>query len=164
MAKKRVKATKLSLNLPFNLGGIELEPDETQQRAAWKLYVELATRIAVQPLASDEGLVREALTSLYSLFGTTRDVLKEAGPEVGAASDTVGGIAIAVLNRGLRPVMAKWHPRLQAWEVQRPPNVSPKEHELKWLDEPQLRAELDTLKTELAQYASALASIAGVKE
>jgi hypothetical protein len=119
MAKKRIKATKLSLNLPFDLGGIELEPDETQQRAAWKLYIELTTRIAVQPLSLDEGLMREALTSLYSLFGTTRDVLKEAGPEVGAAPDTVGGIAIAVLNRGLRPFLAKWHPRLQDWEAQR---------------------------------------------
>ena len=164
MAKKRVKATKLSLNLPFDLGGIELEPDETQQRAAWKLYVELTTRIAVQPLALDEGLVREALNSLYSLFGTTRDVLKEAGPEVGAAPDTVGGIAIAVLNRGLRPILAKWHPRLQAWEAQRPPNVSPKEHELKWPEEQQLRTELEKLRAELTQYASALADIAGVKE
>ena len=164
MPKQRVKATKLSLNLPFDLGGIELEPDETQQRAAWKLYVELTTRIAVQPLALDEGLVREALNSLYSLFGTTREVLKEAGPEVGAAPDTVGGIAIAVLNRGLRPILAKWHPRLQAWEAQRPPNVSAKEHELKWPEEPQLRAELETLRAELTQYASALADIAGVKE
>ncbi len=164
MAKKRVKATKLSLNLPFDLGGIELVPDETQQRAAWKLYIELTTRIAVQPLALDEGLVREALSSLYSLFGTTREILKEAGPDVGAAPNTVGGISIAVLNRGLRPVLAKWHPRLQAWEAQRAPNVSPKEHELKWAEEPQLRAELETLRTELRQYATGLAEIAGVQE
>jgi hypothetical protein len=164
MAKKRVKATKLSLSLPFDLGSIELEPDETQQRAAWKLYVELSTRIAVQPLAVDEGSVREALTSLYSLFSITRDVLKEAGPEVGAAPDTVGGIAIAVLNRGLRPFLAKWHPRLQVWEAQRPPNVSVKEHELKWPEEPELRAAMEALRAELVQYASALANIAGVRE
>jgi hypothetical protein len=164
MAKTRIKIAKLSLHLPFNLGGIDLEPDETQQRAAWKLYVELTTRIAVQSLATDEGLASEALTSLYSLFGTTRDVLKEAGPEVGAAIDTVGGIAIAVLNRGLRPVLANWHPRLQTWEAQRPSTVGAKEHELKWPEEQQLRAELERLRTELSLYASALAKIAGVQE
>ncbi len=51
------------------------------------------TRIAVQPLEVDQGLVREAMNSLYSLFGTTREVLKAAGPDVGASRDSVGGIA-----------------------------------------------------------------------
>ncbi|MCV3217246.1 hypothetical protein OGM63_27680 [Plectonema radiosum NIES-515] len=37
------------------------------------------------------------MNSLYSLFGTTREVLKAAGPDVGASRDSVGGIAIAVL-------------------------------------------------------------------
>ena len=54
------------------------------------------TRIAVQPLSVDQGLVREAMNSLYSLFGRTREVLKAAGPNVGASRDSVGGIAIAV--------------------------------------------------------------------
>jgi len=67
--------------------------------------------------------------------GTTREVLKAAGPDVGASRDSVGGIAIAyggryaiaVLNNGLRPFLAKWHPLLQAWEARRPLGVSPKE-------------------------------------
>lgn len=44
----------------------------------------------------DQGLVREAMNSLYSLFGTTREVLKAAELDVGASRDSVGGIAIAV--------------------------------------------------------------------
>jgi hypothetical protein len=94
--------------------------DTIQKKAAWSLYVELVTRIAVQPLEVDQGLVREAMNSLYSLFGTTREVLKAAGPDVGASRDSVGGIAITVLNNGLRPFLAKWHPLLQAWEARRP--------------------------------------------
>ncbi|MEA5504533.1 hypothetical protein VB735_15695, partial [Halotia wernerae UHCC 0503] len=43
--------------------------------------------------------------TVYSLFGTTREVLKVAGSDVGAARDSVGGIAIAVLNNGLRPFL-----------------------------------------------------------
>lgn len=85
---------KVSVSLPFGIGSAEWQADDTERRAAWSLYVELVTRIAVQSLEIDEGLLREALNSLYSLFGTTRQVLKEAGPDVGAAHNSVGGIAI----------------------------------------------------------------------
>ena len=43
--------------------------DPTEQKAAWSLYVELMTHIAVQSLSLDQGLVREAMNSLYNLFG-----------------------------------------------------------------------------------------------
>ena len=73
--------------------------------------MELVTRVAVQSLNS-EGFVREAMNSLYSLFGSTREILRKVGPKVGASHDSVGGIAIAVLNNGLRPFLSKWHPLL----------------------------------------------------
>lgn len=158
------KVKKVSFSLPFGIGSVEWEADPTERRAAWSLYVELITRIAVQPLEADQGLLREALTSLYNLFPVTRQILKEAGPDVGASRDSVGGIAISVLNNGLRPFLAKWHPLLQTWEAQRPPNLSSKEHEQKWAEEPKLREELESLRKDLEQYANALANVAGVKE
>lgn len=164
MTKKRITATKLTVKLPFNLGELEFEPDEVEQRAAWNLYVELSTRIAVQPLGLDEGILGEALSSLHSLFATTREVLKEAGPDVGASPDSVGGIALAVLNYGVRPFLAKWHPRLQAWETERPAGVSLQEHEAQWAEGLQLRAALKALRNDLDLYARALGRIAGVEE
>ena len=83
---------------------------------------------------------------------------------MGASHDSVGGIAIAVLNNGLRPFLSKWHPLLQTWEVQRPPHLSPREHERNWFEEPKLRGELESLRKDLELYANALAVIAGVKE
>ncbi|MEL4897977.1 hypothetical protein [Crocosphaera sp. Alani8] len=157
------KLTKVSINLPFGIGGAEWEVNSTQRRAAWALYVELVTRISVEPLKDDQGLMRETLNSLYTLFATTREILKEAGPDVGASLDSVGGIAIAVLNRGLRPFLTKWHPPLQAWEAKRPPDVSPLEYEKQWPQEPQLRQELGDLTKHLYQYALALADIAGIE-
>jgi hypothetical protein len=108
--------------------------------------------------------LRETLNSLYQLFPTTREILKQAGPSVGASHDSVGGIAIHVLNNGLRPFLAKWHPLLQAWEAQRPLNLSPKEHEQNWSEEPNLRKALELLREDLEQYAKALEAIAGVKK
>jgi len=158
------KLKKVSVNLPFGIGGAEWEADVTERKAAWALYVELVTRITVESLQSDQGLLREALNSLYKMFEITRQILREAGPDVGISHNSVGGIAIAVLNQGLRPFLSKWHPLLQVWEAQRPPNTSPKEHENNWSQEPQLRQELRLLSEELDKYVKALAQIVGVKK
>ncbi|MGB3561259.1 MAG: hypothetical protein WBF52_07770 [Geitlerinemataceae cyanobacterium] len=158
------KLKKVSVNLPFGIGGAEWEADITERKAAWALYVELVTRITVESLQSDEGLLREALNSLYSMFAITRQILREAGPDVGISHNSVGGIAIAVLNRGLRPFLSKWHPLLQAWEAQRLPTTSPKEYEKNWSQEPELRQELQLLSEELDEYVKALAEIVGVEK
>ncbi|MEM6404077.1 MAG: hypothetical protein AAF757_28280 [Cyanobacteria bacterium P01_D01_bin.116] len=158
------KLTKVSVNLPFGIGGTEWGLNDTERKAAWSLFIELVTRISIQPLESEtnQGLLREALKSLHSLFTTTRETLKQAGPDIGASHKSVGGIAITVLNRGLRPFLAKWHPLLQSWEAQRPFNVSPFEHEQNWYYHEQLRSELELLRRDLEEYAIALAVIAGV--
>ena len=155
---------EVSISLPFGIGSAKWMVDPTEQNAAWSLYVELVTRIAVQSLGFEQGLLREALNSLYSLSGTTRDVLKSAGPKVGASRHSVGGIAIAVLNNGLRPFMNQWHPMLEEWEVQRPSNVSKKVHEQNWSEAPKMRQELAELRIDLEQYAIALAKITGVEQ
>jgi hypothetical protein len=166
MAKKsnKVKATKLKVSLPFGLGELEFEPDEIQQQAAWELYVELSTRIAVQPLGAEEGLLREALSSLYQIFQNTRLILRQAGPGVahGGAS-SVGAIAIEVLNKGLRPFLAKWHPVLQTHEMKRPPKLSAAEHEHSWENYQECRQSLAALQRDMLQYVDVLAKLAGIR-
>lgn len=51
----------------------------TLEDIAWAFYVELTTRIAIQPLAPGHGLLREALNSLYTLFTEMRKILRDAG-------------------------------------------------------------------------------------
>jgi hypothetical protein len=164
----KAKFKRVTINIPFlNIASATWEADETERRAAWSLYVELVTRISVQSLDWGQGIMREALNSLYSLFGTTREILKAAGPGVGASSHSVGGIAIMVLNEKLRPFLSKWHPELQIWEAEcdreeKYEKLSIKERERAWPQEPTLRGELAQLRSDLAQYAEALAEIAGV--
>ena len=161
--KKKVKATKLTVGLPFNLGSLEFENDEAQQSAAWSLYVELSTRIAVQPLGEDEGILREALTSLYNVFGITRQILREAGPEIAKGPQSFGAIAIDVLNKGLRPLLVKWHPLLKAYEEQKPTEKTTVEHERSWDRGKELRQELNQVREQMVIYVEALAKIAGVE-
>lgn len=135
----------------------------TLEDIAWSLYVELVTRIATQPLASEQGLLREALNSLYALFIETRMTLHNAGAQLATAGEQpVGLIGINILNEGLRPFMTKWHPLLQEYEKERQENKSAYEHEKAWERAEEMRQELVGLQERLNEYAEALARIIGI--
>jgi hypothetical protein len=143
------------------------EPSDAERRAAWEIYVELVTRISVVPLGPDLGLLREALSSLYSLFGTTREVLRRYGPEIAGPGKSDGGyslgyLAVAILNFELRPVLSRWHPALEEWESKRPAEVSRQAHERSWQFSGDLRIELERARQNLAAYADLLAAASGV--
>ncbi len=160
--KEKIKATKFTVGLPFSLGSLEFEADDAQQKAAWALYVELSTRIAAQPLHDDEGILREALTSLYNVFGITRQILREAGPEIAKGPQSLGFVAIEVLNKGLRPFLAKWHPMLKSYEERKPHDKTTFEHERAWDQAAQFRLELEQVRTQMLIYVAALAKISGI--
>jgi len=163
-----LKSFQVSIGLPFGLGsfGGTWEPDEKERMAAWEMYVELITRVSIQGLKQEEGLLREALSSLYSLFETTRQILREYGPGIAIPSGnselSFGMIAVTILNRALRPFLAQWHPALAQYESVRPDGVSQVDHERAWDRVPQLRTELDELRLTLTAYAEQLGAVAGV--
>ncbi|MFC8145871.1 hypothetical protein ACFUKV_29670 [Streptomyces paradoxus] len=165
----RPKRLNVKITIPFlgEIGG-EWEPEDAEQRAAWELYVELVTRVSVAPLREDEGSAREALTSMYVLFATVRDILKRYGPDVappGARNEVSFGIlAVTVLNRAVRPVLSKWHPRLTAWESSAPAGRSAVEHENTWHEIGALRADLDSLRLVLLELAQVLGNVAGAAD
>jgi hypothetical protein len=158
-----MKTEKVSVSLPFGLGGLELAPNKAEQRAAWSLYVELTTRIAVQPFNPETGLMREVLASLYSLFSLTRQVLREAGPDVAQGPNSLGPLAIEILTKGLAPFTTRWHQKLGVYELSCPPGVSALEHEHSWEHFDQMRQELEELQGGMRKYAVALAEIAGTR-
>ena len=157
-----------SFSIPFlGLSGT-WEVDERQRNAAWEIYVELVTRVTVVELREDEGILREALNSFYSLFNTTRDILKKYGPGIAVASQpsdlTLGHVAVGVLNKVLRPMLAKWHPLLEAYEKQRPKERAISEHERQWELAPALRTEIAQVRQQLVEYADVLAKVSEVSK
>ncbi|SED01289.1 hypothetical protein [Streptomyces sp. PAN_FS17] len=164
-----VRAPK-SVEVKLNLRVLEIsgtwEPNDAERQAAWELYVELVTRVSVVPLRQDEGLLREALGSLYSLFTTTREVLRKYGPEVAEPKKNgqynFGYLAVAMLNYGIRPLLASWHPALEDWEARRPADRSRRDHEQGWTRASELRTALCDTRSILTAYANLLASVCGV--
>ena len=140
-------------------------PEEAERRAAWEMYIELVTRIGIQELRPEEGLLREALSSLYTLFETTRQILYRHGPRVAAPAQgtlSFGLIAVTMLNRALRPLLTSWHAELARYESQRPPEVSPVDHERRWPRGQALRQALTELQPTLVSYANLLSKVAGI--
>ncbi|MDE0481665.1 MAG: hypothetical protein OXI67_03695 [Candidatus Poribacteria bacterium] len=127
---------------------MEWTPNDTDKNAAWALYIELLTRITTQPLPIEHGDEKTALDSVYSLFATTREVIREYGPEC----INFTKIAIVVLNQVIRPFTAKWHRKSIAgdFENETERNV--------------FRDELAALQEELRKYSRMLADIADVED
>lgn len=144
------------------------EVDDMQRKAAWEIYVELVTRVTVIELKKDEGIIREAMNSFYSLFNSTREVLKKYGPSIAAAKNpgdmTLGHVATSVLNKVLRPLLAKWHPILEEYESQRSPTVSVSEHEKQWEYADLLRETIESVRQNMITYADVLAEVSQISK
>ena len=138
--------TSLKISTPFL--DMEWKPQNEDRAAAWELYIELLTRIATQPLDAEHGDEKTALTSVFSLFALTRQVLKNNTRNCTEFTK----IAIVILNQVIRPFTAKWH-RLSL---------------LGAFDEPekcrQFRIELEALQITLKKYTKMLADMAGVED
>lgn len=162
------KNKKIEVNLSFpGVGGIkgEWEPNDDQVKAAWELYVELSTRISIVHLKDEDGLLREALTSLHMLFGVSREILKKYGPQVAVSKEddlSFGFLTIRILNDVIRPVLSRWHPLLTDYEEKRPSSVTRINHEKNWDKNKELREELKFSAEVLLQYSMILAKVAGV--
>lgn len=162
------KSVEVGLDLRFFKISGTWEPNDAERLAAWELYVELMTRVAVVPLHAEEGLLREALSSLYSLFATTRNILRRYGPAVAEPKPNgqynLGYLALVILNGVVRPFLAHWHPLLEEWEATRRSGQSRVEHEQAWPLVRQVRTELDQTRAILTQYAALLAAACGVPD
>ena len=164
----KTESVEIGLKIPL-FGGIKwaFKPNDAEREAAWELYVELVTRIAVVELKGGEGMLREALGSLYSIFSTTREILRNHGPRVAKPrkkrEHSLGELAIIILNYQLRPLLAEWHPRLLEYESMRSDDTSTKEHEDRWKHNDELRDRLDETRRILIAYSDCLAEIANVE-
>ncbi len=49
------KLKKVSVKLPFGIGGAEWEADATERKAAWSIYVELITVLPFRILKRSKG-------------------------------------------------------------------------------------------------------------
>ena len=127
---------------------LEWHPSDPDKDAAWDLYVELLTRITTQPLSDEVGVEQTALSSIYALFGITRQTLKAHGRK----SIAFSRIAIIVLNQIVRPFTSKWHLKSTSGAFDSPAECA------------EFRKELEALQVQLRNYTGLLAELANVED
>ena len=138
--------TGIKLKLPF--AEAEFNPIEADRDAAWDMYVELLTRITTQPLEPETGDEKTALDSVYSLFSTTREILKRKGRN----APNFSKVAIIILNQIVRPFTAKWHRKSLNGAFEDPYECG------------EFRSELFELRKWLTAYTRLLADMAQVED
>jgi hypothetical protein len=148
--------SEITLNIP-EFAGIKFAVNLEYRRVAWRLFVETLTRVATQPLGIEDGSLREALTSLYSLFSATRELLKNMPPSKPTSKATVEMFAVKMLNQEIRPFLSKWHVRLKKFETTRPGA-----EESEWSQKDDCRRELEALRKQLISYTKAFGQLADV--
>jgi hypothetical protein len=157
---RTMRLSELTITVP-QLSELKFVVNDDARLVAWQLYIETVTRVSTQPLSDDGGgFLREALTSLYGLFITTRDILKAGRPSVPVAGgQTVEYLAVTMLNRHLRPFLSKWHPRLREFET-----ADPTSSEVAWPDNHACRSDLRQVQGNLVEFALGFAQLAGVRD
>ncbi|MCZ6873098.1 MAG: hypothetical protein O7G88_06155 [bacterium] len=135
--------TSLKINAFFL--EMEFKPQDEDKQAAWEMYIELLTRITTQPLPEGHGDEQTALDSIYSLFPTSREIIRRNGRHCFEFTK----IAIVILNQLVRPFTAKWHKQSVAGCFDDPEQCKVFRHELA-----ALQAKLQTYTAMLAEMAS----------
>lgn len=156
--RRAARLTEVRIFVP-QLSELTFVVNDDKQQVAWQLFVESVTRTATQRLGDEEGLIREALTSLYGLFSTTRDILRATRPTTRGGGITVEYLAVNLLNRELRPFLSTWHPRLREFEQEHPGLP-----ESAWPQAAECRAALRQVQTNTRGYVLGFARLAGVQE
>jgi hypothetical protein len=161
---QNIRPSEYEVNIQgFKIKG-KLSYTSVEQEVAWKIYIELITRISGNKLEENTGILREALNSLYSAFGALREVLKNSGAELakipkGNKTLTVANLLLIIMNQHLRMFLAKWHPLLLEYEKKREDKESQFEHEQKWEFNSKFRLELSNLQDGLLEYIHTLKEI-----
>lgn len=174
---RNLKEVEVAFETPQTLFGFPLPklswkgtfvPTDDEQKLAWAIYVELSTRISLAPLGDEDGSLREALSSYHSLFRFTRDRLHEVGPTVGRPTGVgektpIAALVLWMLNGVVRPILAKWHPRLARYEETRLVGVGAYSHEYAWGEASELRRDLAVARDQIEPFIRLFENVCDIR-
>jgi hypothetical protein len=113
-------------NFSLNFGVVKLggKLSEVDRQCAWKLYTEIATRVAVSGKRRDETsanfggeVIVESFSSLFEFFKVAREIMKEfpVGKLKEKNQSHLGNLIHDLLADVLRPFLERWQADYRAW-------------------------------------------------
>jgi hypothetical protein len=149
------EVSSITLSIP-GIGEVEFGLTREERGVIWRLFVELATRVTIQPLHDGEGTIGEAMASLHDFFAIAREQLAQAPiREAAKGANSAQVLILHVLNGELRPFMARWRaPLLTA--------TAGGGSEATWAQAAACRADLETMRRRVLELVWQLGAQLGV--
>lgn len=160
----KYELVKLNVQLG-NVGSVELRPNNEDVQIAHRIWTELVTRKAAQPIDIEHDVIVEIYDSWYALFGRVRQLISDIPGQLvrkEQSTQQLVFIATQTLNNGLRPHLTRWQARFRNWYAQRAEDLkikSPQEIQREFPEYVQLIADMEKVNAQLIQYAAELEKI-----
>ena len=113
----KYELVKLNVQLG-NVGAVELRPNNEDVQIAHRIWTELMTRKAAQPIDIEHDVIVEIYNSWYALFGRVRLLISDIPGHMlrkEKSTQELVRIATLTLNNGLRPHLTRWQARFRHW-------------------------------------------------
>jgi hypothetical protein len=155
---------KLNVQLG-NVGSVELRPNNEDVQIAHRIWTELMTRKAAQPIDIEHDVIVEIYDSWYALFGRVRQLISDIPGHMlrkEKSTQELVRIATQTLNNGLRPHLTRWQARFRHWYSNCPDAVKetcPQDCQRKFPDYALLVEDIKKVNSQLIQYAGELEKI-----
>ncbi len=148
-----------------NVGSVELRPNNEDVQIAHRIWTELITRKAAQPIDIENDVIADIYNSWYALFGRIRQLIADIPGHMlrkEKSTQELVRIATQTLNNGLRPHLTRWQARFRHWYDDCPDDVRkkcPQDCQREFPEYEQLIDDMKTVNGQLIQYAAELEKI-----
>jgi len=163
-ALQRYEVVRLNVQLG-GVGSVELEPNNEDLQIAHRIWTELVTRKAAQPLDVEHDVIVEIYDSWYALFGRVRQLISDIPGHLlrkEESTQKLVSIATQTLNNGLRPHLTRWQARFRHWYGACSEDLKskcPQECQRHFPEYALLIEDIKRVNAELIQYAGELEKI-----
>lgn len=160
----KYKVVRLNVQLG-NVGSVELQPNNEDVQIAHRIWTELVTRKAAQPIDVEHDVIVEIYDSWYALFGRIRQLISDIPGHMirnEKSTQELVRIATQTLNNGLRPHLTRWQARFRHWYENCPTDTKakyPQDCQKQFPDYALLIEDMKKVNAQLIQYSGELEKI-----
>ena len=117
-SKKRLKKLNFDIDeceLGLTGGTIHLKCNKIHQQIAFRIWVDINTRVLATKINLDVDNIRVVNDSYYKCFTDTRELLKEIPVNKINSDGELVNLIVRFLNEVMRPYLTKWGVRYNEW-------------------------------------------------
>ena len=167
-SKKKMKKLNFDIDgCEFGLTGgkIHLKCNHAHKQIAYRVWVDINTRVVATKIDLDVDIIRIINDSYYKCFTDTRELLKEIPVNKLNNDGELANLIVRFLNEVMRPYLTKWGVRYSSWydnEIKKDENQgeNPVDIQKRYPQYEELAKDLLLINYKIIQFNSRLYEIA----